>query len=248
MSQAIDRDAIVRSVYFGKAVKNWQESTAGNPAWYMPDLPHDDYDPASARRLLASLGFADRNGDGVLEDPQGHPIQFTLKTNSDNRLRVGSATFIKDDLAKVGIRVNVVPVDFNSLITNVREDFDYDAALIGLEAGTPPDPGLGQNVWRSSGRTHYWNTEQPKPETPDEARIDRLMDDLVATSDSTARHRAWREVATIVNRECWIEWLPSLVLELPVRNRFGNLQPSVIPHRLLWNIDRVYVKPTSPGA
>ena len=34
---------------------------------------------------------------------------------------------------------------------------------------------------------------------------------------------------------------------LDLRNRFGNAQPSVIPHRLLWNIDRVYVKTPRPG-
>jgi len=27
-----------------------------------------------------------------------------------------------------------------------------------------------------------------------------------------------------------------------VSNRFGNLEPSVIPHRLLWNVECVYVK------
>jgi hypothetical protein len=25
-------------------------------------------------------------------------------------------------------------------------------------------------------------------------------------------------------------------------NRFGNVQPSIMAHRLIWNIDRVYVK------
>ena len=27
-----------------------------------------------------------------------------------------------------------------------------------------------------------------------------------------------------------------------LRNRFGNAKPSVIPHRLIWNIDRLYVR------
>jgi hypothetical protein len=37
-------------------------------------------------------------------------------------------------------------------------------------------------------------------------------------------------------------WLPTQVAKLPVRNRFGNLAPSVIPERLTWNADRVFVR------
>jgi hypothetical protein len=37
-------------------------------------------------------------------------------------------------------------------------------------------------------------------------------------------------------------WLPSVNIELPVRNGFGNIEPVAIPHRLLWNIDRVFVE------
>jgi hypothetical protein len=32
-------------------------------------------------------------------------------------------------------------------------------------------------------------------------------------------------------------------MKLPVRNKFGNVRPSVIPHRILWNIEQVFVKP-----
>jgi peptide/nickel transport system substrate-binding protein len=248
VSKAIDREAMIKSVFYGNAVKNWSQTTAGNKTWHTEDIPFDDYDVAESKRLLAGIGFKDKDGDGVLEDTKGHAISFTIKTNSDNRIRVAMGNFIKDDLAKVGIKVNLAPVDFNTLITNLREDFQYECILLGLESGVPPDPGLGQNVWRSSGRTHYWNMNQPRPETPQEARIDALMDDIISTPDMTLRKQAWHEIQTIVNQQCWIEWLPTLELKIPVRNRFGNLSPSVIPHRLLWNIDRVYVKAPAKNA
>lgn len=242
VSMSVDRDAMIRSIYFGDAVKNWSTMTPGNRVWHYADTVNYDYNPDEAKRLLASLNFTDRNGDGVIEDPQGNPISFTLKTNSDNRLRVGMANFVRDDLAKVGIRVTLTPVDFNTLITNLRDDFQYEAALLGLQTGVPPDPGMGQNVWRSSGLTHWWNARQPKPETPEEARIDQLMDVIVGNPDHAARLAAWQEVQNIVNEQAWLIWLPTQVAKLPLSNRFGNLQPSVIPHRLLWNIDRVFVR------
>ena len=242
VSMAVDRDAMIPSIFFGDAVKNWSTSSPGSKLWYTPEVVKYDFNLDESKRLLASLGWKDTNGDGVLEDTAGQTVSFTMKTNSDNKTRVGMANFIRDDLAKVGIKVTLVPVDFNTLITNLRDDFQYDTILLGLQSGVPPDPAMGQNVWRSSGRSHNWNISQRQPETPQEARIDALMDTLVASSDDTVRKTAWTEVQNIVNEQAWMIWLPTIKAKLPLRNRFGNAKPSVIPHRLIWNIDTVFVK------
>ena len=242
VSMAVDRDAMIPSIFFGDGVKNWSTATPGSKVWYTPEIVKYDYNPTESKRLLASLGWKDSNGDGVLEDTGGHPISFTIKTNSDNKTRVGMANFIRDDLAKVGIKVTLVPVDFNTLVSNLRDDRQYDTILLGLQSGVPPDPAMGQNVWRSSGQTHYWNIGQSTPATPEEQAIDELVETLVTSPDLTVRKEAWTRIQNIVNEQAWVIWLPTLKAKLPLRNRFGNAQPSVIPHRLLWNIDRLFVK------
>ena len=242
VSMAIDREAIIKSVLFGDGVKNWSSSTPGNKGWYSPQITGADYDPEGARRLLAGLGMKDQNGDGVLEDAKGNPVSFSIKTNADNRMRMSMINFVKDDLAKVGIRVTTGGADFSTLISNLREDFKYEAILLGGQTGVPPDPGMGQNVWKSSGPTHWWNMRQKRPETAAEARIDSLMDACVETIDMGRRKEAWEGIQRIVNDETFMIWLPTLVSKVPVRNRFGNVDPSPIPHRILWNIDRVFVK------
>jgi len=40
----------------------------------------------------------------------------------------------------------------------------------------------------------------------------------------------------------WMTWLPVRVQKIPVSNRFGNIQPSVLRHRILWNSHNIYVK------
>ncbi len=151
MSLAIDRDAMIPSVFFGEAVKNWAIATPGNKEWHSPDLVKSDYNPAEAKKLLAGMGWKDSNGDGIIEDARGNPVTFSLKTNSSNTTRIAMMNFIKADLAKVGINVITAPVDFNTLITNLRSDFQYQAMLLGLQSGVPPDPTMMQNVWRSTG-------------------------------------------------------------------------------------------------
>jgi len=242
VSMAIDRDAMISSVFFGEGEKSWSQIARTNKEWHNPDLVHDDYNPAESKRLLASIGLIDRNGDGVVEDPRGNPVTFTLKTNADNTMRVATANFVKDDLAKIGIRVLLTPVDFNTLITNLRSDFQYEAMLLGLQSGVPPSPANGQNVWRSSGETHVWFARQQKPATPEEARIDRLMDEILTNQDRAEQKRAWKDLQTIMSEQSWLIYLPILKIKVPVSNRFGNVDPSIMAHRILWNAERLFVK------
>jgi peptide/nickel transport system substrate-binding protein len=242
VSMAVDRDALIRSVFFGEGTKSWSISGPSNKEWHSPDLPHEDYDLAESRRLLAGIGFRDANGDGVIEDARGNPVTFQLKTNADNTMRVATANFIRDDLSKVGIRVILAPVDFNSLITNLRNDLQYEAILLGSQSGVPPDPANAQNFLRSSGLSHYFFVKQQKPASPAEARIDQLIDRLVTTLDMSERKAIWKQIQTIWNEQAWMVWLPILNVKVPVSNRFGNVQPSVLAHRILWNIEQVYVK------
>lgn len=243
VSKAIDRDALIAGPLHGHGYRNWSTMTAGNPLWYDSTLVGMDDDPEGAARLLDGLGLVDRDGDGVREDAAGRKVEFDIATNADNAWRQEMVNLIRDDLAKVGIRATMTPLDFNTLITRIRSDFQYDAMLLGQGSAVPADPGMGLNVWRSSGATHYWRVRSPRPATPEEARVDALTNRIVYTRDMAARRAAWRELMTIVNDECWLVWLPIMELKIPVRAKFGNVAPNPMPHRVLWNADRIFERP-----
>ena len=247
ISMAIDRDAMIRSAFFGDGLKNWSLMTAGNRIFFTGRAPAYDHDPAGARRLLQRLGFRDRDGDGWIEDAKGNTVRFTLTTNSNSNLRVQLANFVRDDLRRIGIECAVKTVDFNTMMGAIQESFDYEAALGGLGTTLPPDPGAGANFYRSSGATHFWNARQDRPETPEEARLDQWFEAIVSTGDPASRKRIAADMERLIGEQCWIVWLPVQKIRLPVRNRFGNVQPSIIRHRLLWNIETVFVKPNGKG-
>jgi peptide/nickel transport system substrate-binding protein len=242
VSMAIDREALIRGPFRGWAVKNWSLMTPGSKAWFDSTVVGPDFDPGGARRLLASLGWKDTNGDGVLEDRGGHPITFTLMTNADNNVRKDMMTLVCDDLAKVGIKAIPTPLEMTTLVVHTRNDFKYDACLLGLGSASPADPGMFPNVIKSSGLTHYWHVRQAKPGTPEEARLDALFERNVFTTDPVERRRTYHEMAALMQDQCWFIWLPTQRMKIPVRSRFGNVHPTPIPHRILWNIDRVFVK------
>lgn len=241
VSHAIDRDALIRANH-GEAVKNWSMSTVADKVWYTPEITGADYDPAESRRLLASLGFRDHDGDGVLEDTRGNPVSFTLKTLSASAPLMKGSLLIQEDLAKVGIRCVPVGVEFGSLAANLLGDFQFDAVLFGFQAGSPPDPGMNQSLYKSSGIQHTWNVRQPKPETRAEAEIDSLLALNLSTDDMVVRKRTWSDIEQIMNRECFLIWLPTPRMKVPIRNGFGNVEPSVIPSRILWNAEAIFVR------
>jgi len=201
-----------------------------------------------ANRILDSLGYIDRNGDGMREDDHGHPLRFTIKTNSDNAVRIGMLTLIQDDLRKVGIQVVSAPTEFVTINANIRDDFDYEAVLLGLGSTVPPDPAMYANFVLSKGVSHYWNPRQQSPETPVEADLDARFQALITDADPTGRFEKWRDIVRILNQECLVVWLPTQRVMVPIRDDFGNIHPTVIPQRVLWNIDRVFVKHRRAGA
>lgn len=243
VSKAIDRDALIAGPLHGFGYRNWSTMTPGNRLWYDSTLVGMDDDPEGAERLLEGLGMRDRDGDGVREDAAGHDVAFDIATNTDNPWRKEMVNLIREDLAKVGLRATLAPLDFNTLMTRYRNDFQYDAILLGQGSAVPADPGMGQNVWRSSGATHYWRVRSPRPATPGEARVDELMQRIVYTRDMAARRADWGELMRIVNDECWLVWLPVMDLKIPVRAKFGNVAPSPMPHRILWNSERIFERP-----
>ena len=49
-----------------------------------------------------------------------------------NKYRERMATMMQEDLQKIGIKVNVVTLDFPSLIERMTQKFDYEAILLGF--------------------------------------------------------------------------------------------------------------------
>lgn len=241
ISHAINREGIVKSVLQGRGAPLYEPTTQANKNFYNPNVPKFPFDPAKANALLDEMGLIDRNGDGVRETAKGKPVEITLHTNSENNLRKSFGTVISEDLGKVGIRINFVPLEFNTLITRLRADYRYEAILLGLATSTPPDPALSGNVYRSNGITHNWNPRQKTPSTPAEAEMDRLMNQLTQEADPAKRKEFFDKVQEIMGDQQFSQYIVNRKLYIGVRNTVRNLKPSVIRQHATWNIQELWV-------
>lgn len=240
---AIDRETIIRNVFYGEAEPLHGPVPAANRVWYNPKIPRTSYDLDRARALLAGAGFRDTDGNGILEDAQCRPVSFRLATNANNRERVATATIIAEDLKKIGLDVSFTPLDFNALIACIQTTFDYDAILLGATGGMPPDPVMMVNSFKSSGRTHYWWPGQASPATPWEARIDSLVDRQLKLNDLAARKQCLDEVQEIYARELPAIYTVSKKGFVAIRDRCRNVRPSVFRPWVVWNAEEIYIDP-----
>lgn len=240
ISMAINRADLCRIVYAGYAKPAYGPVSPSNHFWFNAALEDPKYDPQGAMQLLAQAGFRFEND--TLKDRAGNPVAFTVVTNSGNAAREKIAAMIQQDLSLVGINVNVVTLDFPSLIERITRTFDYEACILGL-VNTDLDPDGQMNVWLSSGENHQWNPSQKSPATSWEAEIDKLMREQATAPTEKERRSKFDRVQQIVaeqqpfiyliNKDVLVAFSPSLV----------GVAPVVLDPWGFWNIDTLRLAP-----
>ena len=171
---AMDRDAIIESLYNGLGSPLYGPVSPSS-GFYYPEIEKFDYKYSITRaRLQLRRGGFDWLPDGTCVDANGNPIEFELTTNAGNIVREAISNIIVDGAAKLGIKVNFRPIDFNTVVSRLN-DATYDAVVIGLTGSV--DPGTGWNVYRLDGGLHFWN--YPPDYNPD----DHITEDMYILPD-----------------------------------------------------------------
>jgi peptide/nickel transport system substrate-binding protein len=250
VSAALDREAIVRLVYQGRGAALWGPVTPGNKRWVDAAVPHPARSLDKARQLLRDAGFQWTNKpreEPALVDAEGKPVEFSILTSSSNADRTKMATLIQDDLKQLGMRVQVAPLEFRSLIDRVTQTKEYDACVMGL-VSFDADPNSDINVWLSSGGMHLWNPEQTHPATPWEAEIDRLMGLQLTVTGGVQRKKLYDRVQEILAENQPMIFLASPDILVGAKNTIGNFHPAVLEPYVLWNVEQLYLRSTAGNA
>ena len=239
ISYAVDRQAMTDTVYLGAAVPIHGPVTPANRTWASASVPQYPHDPARARQLLNEAGLVDRDGDGLLEDPSGAPVRFTIAAQKGHTLRERSVTLIQEHLRQVGMRVDIAAIDGNSL-GQLWQSGTYDSIFHGMQASAT-DPALNADFWLSSGAFHFWNPGQRTPATDWEARIDDLMRRQVTSSSLPERQELFAEVQRIFGEELPAIYFVAPEVRIAVTPRVGNPTPVPQVPQLLWNAETLSV-------
>lgn len=236
ISEGINREDLSRIAFQGRATPAASMTSPANRFWYNRGLSTPKYDPTAAARRLSLAGFEKQ--DATLLDSEGQPVEFSLITNAGNKTREQMAAMIQQDLSKLGIRVNIVTLDFQALIARIVQSFDYEACLLGL-VNVDLDPSAQMNVWLSSGGNHAWNPNQEQPTTDWETDIDRLMRQQATTQDRVERKQLFDEVQKIAAEHAPLIYLVHKNHLFAVSSELRNVRPGTLWPQTFWNADEI---------
>lgn len=240
VSAAIDRAAIVRLVYHGRAAPLSTHVTPGNKLWLNRNIPQQLHSTAQARQMLQTAGFS-WTSNGRLLDEHGEPVTFSIIFNAGNPQHTQMATLIQDDLGQIGIDAKVVSLEFGALLNRVFKSYEYDAAIMALASGdTDPNPEI--NVWTSHGSTHLWNLTSKRAQMPWEEEIDHLMQQQMITPEYEQRKRMYDRVQQLVWENLPLVCLISPDVLVGATERLGNFRPAILSNYTLWNAEELFLR------
>ncbi|MGI5884653.1 MAG: ABC transporter substrate-binding protein [Candidatus Spyradocola sp.] len=150
IAYALDREAIVDAVLHGYGRPAYSEND-GMP-WNNPDVAIET-DVEYARQLLADAGWADSDGDGILER-DGVRAAFSCLYPADDSVRQAIALAASEQVRQIGIEITVEGTSWDEI---ARRMFS-EAVMMGWGSSSPNETYY---LYRSAGAylDDYYNPE-----------------------------------------------------------------------------------------
>jgi len=230
MAHLVDKQAMIDTLFNGLAVPQWSPVSylspfyAGRDYYGGPVTETDavvfEYSLDKAAALLDGIGIIDRDGDGWRDYEDGTRVEIEMNTNAGNTVREGVCLIVSDRASKIGLKLNFVPVDFNTLVNKLFASTG-EMIVLGLTGGN--EPNNGANVYSSSGGLHFWHYSAADEPTELEKRIDELLDAGVATLDNDKAFEIYKEYQiTLANDDLGLVYTVNSAFTYVYSNKVGN--------------------------
>lgn len=214
LAMSFDRQTVIDKLYHGQA-----RAVTGP---FTPDLPENnpeaspiDFNPTAAAALLASAGWSDSDGDGVL-DREGKKFQLELLIIASSAISSAQAQVFQDALARIGVKLEIRALDEAAFYDLVMQR-NYQSAFLSWVNEPDPDPSdlfhsrqiapTGMNV------TGYANAE-----------ADQLMDQAAAELDPARRVNLYHQLHDVLARDQPYLWTVQVSEKWAVNRRVQNVR------------------------
>ena len=189
IAMSIDRDSIASAIYSDMAEPSWGifpdiVSFGGTEGI---DLKISEYDPEGAAKVLEEAGWADTDGDGIL-DKDGQKLELSAITFSSRKELGQVLELIQSDMAEMGVSIQVQSLEN---FAEIVEQNDYDMVCnTGVLAPTGNPQYLIDIMLTTGASNNYANYSDPK--------VDELAEQLSGTSGEEERADLVKQITQIV--------------------------------------------------
>ncbi|QBQ53972.1 peptide-binding protein [Nitrosococcus wardiae] len=215
MTFLTDRASIIEQIMLGYAEPAVSPFSPRSPQ-HDPTLTPRPFDLAKAKALLAQAGYADRDGDGVLEDANHQPFRFELVFFQDADDTQRLVLFLKDLYARAGILLEPKPTEWSVMLDRINKK-NFDAIALGWTSGVEIDIyqmfHSSQTIPGGDNFIAYRNPE-----------LDALIEEARATVDENKRMPLWQACEHILYEDQPYTFLMRRESLLFVDQRMRNLE------------------------
>jgi peptide/nickel transport system substrate-binding protein len=178
LAHAMDREGIVRDLYFGllRVAHTFVAPGTSGFEQIEPRLMKYPYDLNRAYALLGELGWS-RGSDGRLRNERGEPYAMEFSTTSNNREREELQAVIADMWKTAGFEITFdnVPLTVQSDPSYVFSTTDLSGISTDFEANMPRFDGRNRRTPQNPRGANVWGYSN--------AEVDRLIDEWNRTLD-----------------------------------------------------------------
>jgi len=193
LSLAIDRQAVIDAAEQGYGTPADSPFNQAVSMYRAGRLPVDQVDLEQARDLLQAAGWADTNGDGIVEK-DGEPFRMTLDYNASWTFMTPVAAYLQGQWKQIGVSAAVRTYDSASFIPAVFRSTDLDK---------PYDAFI--NSWGLFGGDPDHYSPYFAPSTPgasplnyDNEAVKALFDRARVTVDPAVREQLYVQAETLL--------------------------------------------------
>ncbi|MCP4443140.1 MAG: ABC transporter substrate-binding protein, partial [Aureispira sp.] len=191
-----------------------------------------NFDLVKAKELLAESGWADSDGDGILDkeiEGKRVPLSLAFKYPSSSSSAKNIGLLIQEEAERVGIEFKLVAREWTVMLEETKKR-DFDMFFAGWSAAPIPDD-LKQ-IWHTSSDTYDGSN---RVGFGTEA-TDKIIDEIRVTLDETKRNELYQTIQEEIHKEYPYIFLFAPKNCIAVSKRFENtntysLRPGYFPMR-----------------
>ncbi len=224
MCMLTDINRMIETLYYGQATRLVGPIHPSDVKNYNSSIPLYEFDPGKAKALLKEDGWEDADGDGILEkliDGEKKKFEINFTINAEGELRKYQATILQEDARKVGIKINIVPQEWNTLSANMRKhnlDMFSNAWVL-----SPSGDDLKQLFHSESALPdgdNFVNFSNPV--------CDSLLTAITTELNEEKRAELLKQVQLIIHEEAPFIFLFSPAKQMAISRRFRNTEVTVL--------------------
>ncbi len=224
LGMCVDIKSIISNLYHGTA-RAMNGPFVPDQWAYNPTVPIPPYDPPAAKRLLASAGWLDTDGDGIL-DKNKTPLKFDMFVFAGSQISTQLAQLYQAELKKIGVAMNIVtldpPVYFERLTAG-----NFEAVNLTWDLDPDPDPyplyHSSQIPPHGQNFVYYSNPE-----------ADRLIDEGRTTLDQSKRVAIYQQLHAILAEDQPYRWTLQVSVKWAINKHVHGVAESKGYGLFLW--------------